>query len=627
MVLIDSARQMYIPSIAFQDAIITPMNAAIQVCESMLRQKVSHVAISKIGKRDGIGVMLYGQKEIAQESDEDDVESDIEESPTEHLSSKNAPFKVILSLAPPGIQQLKNMRACLVGSTLSHDLQKYCPDDDYDDSSRPLRSALHEASKIFASAKCVKRKTLSDKSKPDSKNLWIFTCRDTPCQNLEEERQHLLIAAKDAQDNGIDIQVWPFSNEFDASIFYKEILSAPPPDDFSFGEMLENMQQQWNKIRKVMSIPLLMQNHLPDCPGIMLDFFRTVVPQRRPMPVWITQTTKKMTEKVTQVIAMETGEILRTTGSSEPSKPIPSDLIFTYTEFGGERVPLTPTDIADIKRASNSGQEIASVALRGFKPMSALPITHILEKSFFCYPNDNAIKGSTEAFANLHGSMLRKQVVLIGELLTRVTATSRLVALIPQSEGKDSDGDQVLAPGMIVITLPFEDDVRGMEIDAEGIMTSELLEQAKGLIRGQKLSSVEFGANFENAALKRFWTYIESVALGTNLQDREHYDTDIDDDRLRAMLGENIAGFLNELPDDMMESREKVGSRKRKVLEADESGCDWVQLYTTNSLPECKVDELKQYLRSVGARVSGKKDELVLRVSQSIGDRVGKGEL
>ena len=103
----------------------------------------------------------------------------------------------------------------------------------------------------------------------------------------------MLIAAKDAQDNGIDIQVWPFSNEFDASIFYKEIISAPPPDDFSFGEMLENMQQQWNKIRKVMSIPLLMQNHLPDCPGIMLDFFRTVVPQRRPMPVWITQTTKK----------------------------------------------------------------------------------------------------------------------------------------------------------------------------------------------------------------------------------------------------------------------------------------------------------------------------------------------
>ena len=106
----------------------------------------------------------------------------------------------------------------------------------------------------------------------------------------------------------------------------------------------------------------------------------------------LTMASSRMTEKVTQVIAMETGEILRTTGSSEPSKPIPSDLIFTYTEFGGERVPLTPTDIADIKRASNSGQEIASVALRGFKPMSALPITHILEKSFFCYPNDNAIQ-------------------------------------------------------------------------------------------------------------------------------------------------------------------------------------------------------------------------------------------
>jgi ATP-dependent DNA helicase 2 subunit 1 len=334
----------------------------------------------------------------------------------------------------------------------------------------------------------------------------------------------------------------------------------------------------------------------------------------------------RITEKITHTIAKDTGDILRTTGRGEGVKPVAMDRIFTYAEFGGERIPLTPTDVASIKAGSNAHKE-ASLALVGFKPLSDIPITFILEKSYFCYPNDDAVKGSTDAFANLHASMRRKNVVLIGELLSRATTNSRLVALIPQAERKDSEGDTVLAPGMIVVTLPFEDDVRAMEMDAGDTSTPALVEQAKGLLRALKLSDVEFGTDFENICLKRFWTYIEEAALGTTLPPKDCCDTEIDDDRLREILGEHISGFLSELPDDEKEARGTGTTRKRKVIAEDETGCDWVQLYTTDSLSECKVDELKNYLRSKGARVSGKKDDLVLRVSQSIGDRISKGEL
>ena len=334
-----------------------------------------------------------------------------------------------------------------------------------------------------------------------------------------------------------------------------------------------------------------------------------------------------MTEKITQTIIKETGDIIRITGHDEPSNTLSMDRFLTYTEFGGERIPLTSMDVSKIKMASNFHHNIAGVALLGFRPASAFSLTHILEKPYFCYPNDTLVKGSTQAFANLHASMKRKQVILIGELLTRATGSSRLVALIPQVETKDIDGDhQVLAPGMIVVPLPFEDDVRAMEEDAGNTASRELVEEAKGLLRSQELAHVEFGNSFENALLKRFWTYIESVALGTAYPAKESCDTEIDEERLRDLLGKKIGNFLHELPVDKEGEKCNEGTRKRKPLSLDMSGCDWVNLYTTNSLAVCKVDDLKQYLRAIGARVSGKKDELVLRVTQSICNRIGNGE-
>ena len=304
VILIDSTKQMYVPSIPFQGTNITPMHAAMKACESILRQKIRHVATNKTGKRDGIGILFYGSKvSTAEESDDDDdnnknsnnddvIESDLEDSEIENPPT-NAPVKWILSLAPPGIQQVKTIQSCLDNSTSGRNLhQECCPDEEFD-SSRPLRTALQEASKTFATAKCVKRRARSDKAPPDAKSIWIFTCRDTPCRNLTEDRQHFITTCRDVHENGIDILVWPFSIDFDSTLFYKDIISTPPPDDFTWVDFLYDMQHHWNQTRILFSVPLLFPNSEPCQPGIMMDFFRTVVPQRRPMPVWITQTTKK----------------------------------------------------------------------------------------------------------------------------------------------------------------------------------------------------------------------------------------------------------------------------------------------------------------------------------------------
>jgi len=305
--------------------------------------------------------------------------------------------------------------------------------------------------------------------------------------------------------------------------------------------------------------------------------------------------------------------------------PTDKDRIVHFATFGADRVPLSPNDVSKIKATSHAGTNNACLILLGFKPESTLPITNILDtSSYLMYPNDNVAPGSTDAFANLHASMLRKNVVAIGELLTRVTACSRLVALYPQAERRDSElNEQLIPPGMIVVNLPFEDDVRKMNSNCvESIASEELVQKTTDLIRHQKLENLEIGQNFENAALERFWRYVEAVALEMSIPEQERYETELNEEEVIKAAGNQIASFRDFLPKDIKKENEKTDGTgcKRKFI-SDESGLDWDHLYRTNTLSECKVSDLKSYLRSVGARVGGRKEDLISRVSRSIEDR------
>lgn len=290
---------------------------------------------------------------------------------------------------------------------------------------------------------------------------------------------------------------------------------------------------------------------------------------------------------------------------------------------------MTKEEVLAIKQASNANAEQASIILLGFKPIDSIPMTHILESTYFVYPNDEKVVGSVEAFAGLHAAMMRNKVIAVGELLTRVNTTSRLVALYPQAEfARPDDGYQIAPPGMNVVVLPYEDDVRAMEVDAGDTASEEAVEKAMDLVRNQKLVDVELGQSFVNGALNEFWRYIESVALETPMPPKEEYDTELNEEDILEAAGQQIEGFRDALCEDVKEEKKRA-SKKRKASEPieDDTGIDWVDLFNNDELAGCKVDQLKKYLRSIGARVSGRKEELLLRVRQSIEDRMAKGEL
>jgi len=99
-------------------SLISPFDAALIATERLLHHKVQTVATSKINKRDGVGVLLYGTPFLNQfhnidssnndkNDDHDDENMDYE---TPHA---NSTIKSLIELAPPGVRQIKTIRSCL----------------------------------------------------------------------------------------------------------------------------------------------------------------------------------------------------------------------------------------------------------------------------------------------------------------------------------------------------------------------------------------------------------------------------------------------------------------------------------------------------------------------------------
>ena len=319
------------------------------------------------------------------------------------------------------------------------------------------------------------------------------------------------------------------------------------------------------------------------------------------------------------MVDAETGEVLKSSRDPKHDQR-KAHRLQTVVEFGSKIVPISKEEVAAIKNQSNANRTDASLILLGFKHQDAVPRHYAVEKSYYLYPNEQRISGSTVAFANLHAAMVRKGVAAIGELLTKATATSRLVAIYPQLEevlSEEDGGIQVTPPGLVAVVLPFEDDVRALDEDS-GAASEDSIQAATDLIKHMNYPDVELGLDFKNDALAHFWTYIESVALETTLEPPKVSATQIDEEAVQEFAGKQIAEFFKTLPEDIIEEKP---SKKRKI-EPNESGeYDWDNLYQTDSLSKCTGDMLRQFLKSEGAKVSGKKDELVERASQILSGR------
>jgi hypothetical protein len=174
------------------------------------------------------------------------------------------------------------------------------------------------------------------------------------------------------------------------------------------------------------------------------------------------------------------------------------------------------------------------------------------------------------------------------------------------------------------------------------------VDAAEALLRKLTLRSVEWGYSFSNPALKRFWSYLETIAINYPAVDMDSIEdeTAMDATALLERAGEEIRALADSLPVDPppapKERKRKAASAKSskpraKVkkewaegdsdFEEEEEEIDWEAAYDSGTLGSHTLAKLKVFCEEYGLKKAGIKADVVARIEDAIrARRIEDGE-
>ncbi|CAH0713233.1 unnamed protein product, partial [Brenthis ino] len=277
--------------------------------------------------------------------------------------------------------------------------------------------------------------------------------------------------------------------------------------------------------------------------------------------------------------------------------PLLKSEILYYQEFGGERIQFTDSEMTKIKNPFGPPM----LKLLGFKSVSSISKEKcFLKSSYFLFPNESIIEGSTVAFKALHKACSEMQMAAFCVLCTRVNAKPINVALIPNSKPLNINVDI----GFDVVSIPFIENVRDLNINVDDDNESSNIEDAhKSLMKDIiKTISMDYQADmFEDPKKQSKYRALEAIALGDDEDDMEPFiDTtkpnsdkfaDIKDDLFEELFGPFGAVFKRTASKMPFED-----AKKQKLEDIDENLLSTrIQEKTVNKYT---VQQLKDVLKS-----------------------------
>ena len=103
------------------------------------------------------------------------------------------------------------------------------------------------------------------------------------------------------------------------------------------------------------------------------------------------------------------------------------DGIGTYYPLGGEKIKITKEDMHKVKNLEPPG-----MTLVGFKPKNLIKSYYNLRTSYFLYPDEEHIQGSSQFFDAMITELKGENLVAIVKLVPRNNQELRFAALFPQ---------------------------------------------------------------------------------------------------------------------------------------------------------------------------------------------------
>ncbi|KAL2653061.1 hypothetical protein R1flu_021189 [Riccia fluitans] len=468
-------------------------------------------------------------------------------------------------------------------------------------------------------------------SKNILKRIYIFTNNDDPLENTNplvkaDLRRTTIQRAKDAQDLGIGVELYPFNRpgeQFNVNIFYSEMIQLDENDEVGFmtnasnrfADLADQMRKKMFKKRVVRKMMLTITKGVE----ISLRSYAMIRPATTSRSIWLDSKTNTPLKIERSYICADTGALM-----AGPIK--------RYQEYSGKKVLLNTDEIVEVKKITN-----VQLQLVGFKPLECLRDYYNLRPPTFLYPDDEAISGSTCAFIALHRSMINLQKFAVA--FYGGTANPQLVALVAQEEETDDTGSQLQPPGMNMIYLPYADDIRPAEkYHADNINHPKRAEEgqiSRAVTLMRKLDLKDFTVyQIQNPALQRHYAILQALALEEEELPEVKDETQPDEE---GMKSESVVSAVNKFKDSVYgveyeqemaeaaatKARGSSASQKRKaateVASKEASQYDWNDLADSGKLKDLTVVELKYYLSANKLPLSGKKDVLLSRILAHLG--------
>ncbi|KAI9282083.1 SPOC like C-terminal domain-containing protein [Umbelopsis sp. AD052] len=564
LMVIDASPPMLQP----QDNGEIPLQSALECVKAVLLSK----AFSS--PSDSVGVMVYGTRSKQNDAGHDHIYI------LQNMDSPDA----------PRIKEIESLAANISGF-----------EEEYGSVAEefPLGNVFWTASNIFS---------LSTKKK-GLRRIFLITNEDNPHSTDISLRNAAIRRAKDLLEVGIRIELFGIDkpdHTFNNESFYTSIIESDeaiktaerdsafqtpveaPKSSNKLADLLQLIRRKQIKKRSEFRIPL----HLNDELTIGVVGYALVREQVRSsfQKVLVTGEQVKEVDSVVTWKCVDTDQLL-----------LPTDIKFYYN-VGNEPIVFTKDELDTIRNFGEPG-----IRIIGFMDQHHVQEFWNITHAYFIYPNEFEYHGSTRTFTALLRSTVKGKKAILCSIIRRTNALPKIAVLFPQEEALDKQGVQVRPPGFHVIIMPYADDIRPVPVDRLPTeATDEQIDAVKAFVEKLALKGRFDPLVYENPFLQRHYAGLEAAAL-------EHPIEAVVDKTLPRneaifkRIGNEIQAF-NEIV-----QRSSAASQPSQYNQLD----DEVEVHWRDqSLNQCTVPILKQWLLNKGLAAKGRKADLLAQVDQ-----------
>lgn len=177
-------------------------------------------------------------------------------------------------------------------------------------------------------------------------------------------------------------------------------------------------------------------------------------------------------------------------------------------KFGEDLIPFTEGELADIRQI-----EQPVIRILGFKSIDKLRFWDNIRPSYFIYPSEANVVGSTRTFAALHKKLVKSNRMGIAWFIARKNSNPTFVALVASDERFDKATKlQTTPPGIFLITLPYLDDIRFDPAVVSTVAPVELINSMASIIDNTTLSAYD-PCKYMDPSLQWHWRVLQAQAL------------------------------------------------------------------------------------------------------------------